>query len=77
MNDMHHFAEIVARKRKEKKLTQEALAKQLGDQRCAVLREGQKHMLLIHILMAVFHRDLLGALHGLNGLLGELVHIHK
>lgn len=30
MNNMNNFAEIVARKRKEKKLTQEALAKQLG-----------------------------------------------
>ena len=54
-----------------------AFAQQLGDQRRAVLHEGEHHMLLIHLLVAVFHRDLLGPLDGLDGLLGELVHIHR
>ena len=56
---------------------QAALVQQLGNQGRAVLGEGEHHMLLIHLLVAVFHGDLLGPLDGGDGLLGELIHIHR
>ena len=53
-----------------------ALLQKLRNQRRAVLQQGAHQMLLIHLHMLIFHRNGLGALQRLDGLLRKLIHVH-
>ena len=54
-----------------------APGQQLRDERLRIFRQGEQHMLLIHLHMLIFHRDLLGALESFHRFLGELVRVHN
>ena len=50
---------------------------QLGDKALAIADQSQQQVLLLDLLLAVFHGQILGPLNGGQGLLGKLVHIHR
>ena len=54
-----------------------APGQQLRDERLRIFRQGEQHMLLIHLHVLIFHRDLLGALESFHRFLGELVRVHN
>ena len=48
----------------------------LGNKALLVAQKGQEQVLLLDLLIAVFHGDILGPLNGGQGFLGKLVHVH-
>ena len=54
-----------------------APGQQLRDERLRIFRQGEQHMLLTHLHVLIFHRDLLGALESFHRFLGELVRVHN
>ena len=48
----------------------------LGNKALLVAQEGQEQVLLLDLLVAVLHGDILGPLNGGQRFLGELVHVH-
>ena len=56
---------------------QAAFGEQLGNELVRVLGQGEHQVLLFHVHMLIFDGERLGAFQRGNGLLRELIHIHK
>ena len=53
------------------------LGQQLRDQALFLLAQGGKQVFLLDGLVLIFHRQTLGGLDGLHGLLGALIDVHR
>ena len=67
----------IIQRRTESIYADAAPGQQLRDERLRIFRQGEQHMLLIHLHVLIFHRDLLGALESFHRFLGELVRVHN